>query len=103
MKLLKNKKCKRFAKVHLTIGFIFIITTYKQFRQAIVNVLNEIILMKIIKSIKFLAKTIWRSSQPRKALTTIILITIYKNIQGIKYNSLKKEIEPYWQMNNEVI
>jgi hypothetical protein len=80
MKLLKNKKCKRFANIHLTIRFIFIITIYKQLWQAIVNILNKIILMKIIKSIKFLAETIWRSSQPRKASTTIILITIYKNI-----------------------
>jgi hypothetical protein len=58
MKLLKNKKCKRFANVYLTFEFIFIITTYKQLRQAVVNVLNKIILMKIIKSVKFLAETI---------------------------------------------
>jgi hypothetical protein len=95
MKLFKNKKCKRFTNVHLTIGFIFIITTYKQLRQAVVNMLNEIVLMKIIKSVKFPAETIWRSSQPRKASTAIILITIYKNIQGIEYNSLKKKIKPY--------
>jgi hypothetical protein len=43
------------------------------------------------------------SSQPRKASIAIILITIYKDIQGIGYNSLKKEIELYWQMNNEAI
>jgi hypothetical protein len=95
MKLLKNKKCKRFTNVHLTVGFIFMITTYKQLWQAVVDVLNETVLMKIIKSIKFPAETIWGSSQPCKASTTIILITIYKDIQGIGYNSLKKEIEPY--------
>jgi hypothetical protein len=95
MKLLKNKKCKRFTNVYLTIGFIFMITIYKQLRQAVVDVLNEIVLMKIIKSIKFLAETIWGSSQPRKASTTIILITIHKDIQGIEYNSLKKKIKPY--------
>jgi hypothetical protein len=103
MKLLKNKKCKRFTNVHLTVGFIFMITTYKQLRQAVVDVLNETVLMKIIKSVKFPAETIWGSSQPRKASTAIILITIYKDIQGIGYNSLKKEIEPYWQMSNEAI
>jgi hypothetical protein len=66
--------------------------------------LNKIILMKIIKSVKFPTETIWRSSQPHKASTTIILITIYKDIQGIKYNNnLKKEIKPYWQINNEAI
>jgi hypothetical protein len=92
MILLKNKKCKRFTNIHLTIGFIFIITTYKQLWQAVVNVLNEIVLMKIIKSIKFSVETIWRSSQPRKASTAIILITIYKNIQRIGYNSLKKKL-----------
>jgi hypothetical protein len=95
MKLLKNKKCKRFTNIHLTIGFIFIITTYKQLWQAIVDVLNKIILIKIIKSVKFFAETIRRSSQPCKASTAIIFITIYKDIQGIRYNSLKKEIEPY--------
>jgi hypothetical protein len=71
------------------------ITTYKQLRQAVVDVLNETVLMKIIKSVKFPTETIWRSSQPRKASTTIIFIIIYKDIQRIGYNSLKKEIEPY--------
>jgi hypothetical protein len=92
MKLLKNKKCKRFINVHLTVRFIFIITTYKQLWQAVINMLNKIALMKIIKSVKFLAETIWGSSQPRKASTAIILITIYKDIQEIKYNSLKKKL-----------
>jgi hypothetical protein len=68
------------------------ITTYKQLWQAVVNVLNKIILIKIIKSVKFLAETIWRSSQPCKASTAIILITIYKDIQEIRYNSLKKKL-----------
>jgi hypothetical protein len=59
--------------------------------------------MKIIKSVKFPTETIWRSSQPCKASIAIILIIIYKNIQEIRYNSLKKEIKPYWQINNKVI
>jgi hypothetical protein len=92
MKLLKNKKCKRFANVYLTIRFIFMITTYKQLRQTVVDVLNKTVLMKIIKSIKFPTETIWRSSQPRKALIAIILIIIYKDIQRIRYNSLKKKL-----------
>jgi hypothetical protein len=91
MKLLKNKKYKKFTNIHLTIKFIFIITTYKQLWQTIVNMLNEIVLIKIIKSVKFPAETIWGSSQPCKASTTIIPITIYKDIQEIKYNSLKKK------------
>jgi hypothetical protein len=93
--LLKNKKCKRFVNVHLTVGFIFIITTYKQLWQTVIDVLNKIVLMKIIKSIKFHAETIWGSSQPCKTSTAIILIIIYKNIQKIKYNSLKKKIKLY--------
>jgi hypothetical protein len=103
MKLLKNKKCKRFINVYLTIRFIFIITTYKQLWQAVVDMLNKIVLIKIIKSVKFPAETIWRSSQPRRASTAIILITIYKDIQEIRYNSLKKKIEPYWQISNKAI
>jgi hypothetical protein len=61
MKLLKNKKCKRFANVHLAIRFIFIITTYKQLRQAIVNMLNETIWWKSLNLLNFLLK---RSGDP---------------------------------------
>jgi hypothetical protein len=79
------------------------ITSYKQLKQEIVDVLGVIVLKQVLKFVQFSNGAICGSLQPPKASSAITLVTLYKDIHGIGYDALRKHIHPFWDLSNEAI
>lgn len=64
------------------------LSTYKQLKQCVTDVIGESTTTKILSFIKLNRNEVWGTSQPLRAHLAIVLITIYKDIYGVGYDAL---------------
>jgi hypothetical protein len=63
-------------------------------------VLKSSLITRLLKFISFFEKTLWGFNRPAKSFQMVLYNTIWKDIQGLRYNALKKYIAPFWKMGN---
>jgi hypothetical protein len=60
-------------------------SVFQQLKRDVIDVLRSSLMTCLSKFISFIEKTLWESNRPTKSFQIVLYITIWKDIQGLRY------------------